>query len=122
MTIITYGSQIKWIGKTTPPGIFTLLDTGSENCYIDIDLANFFKWNKEKLQRSKVGFGGEVKIRYGPFYPIFILKFKKTYKRKAKTYIMNLPQGFGVVISGNWIRETKFPVQKIIEYRNKHEY
>jgi len=121
MTKIFYESQISWLGKKTPENIATLIDSGSSNCYIDEKLAEYFGWRKQKLPPSRVGLGGKIRKRFGPFFPTFTIRFKgRKYEAKAKTYITPL-EGLGVIISGNFIKKTKLPIQKIIEFEDSYE-
>jgi len=122
MTKIFYGSRVVLETKKTSPDIHTLLDTGAENCYVDLKLIKDIGLDIKKLKESTVGLGGKIRKRYGPVYPTFSVKFKKLYKGEGKTYITDLPGAIGVILSGNWIKEMKLPVHEIIEYEEHHEY
>lgn len=121
MSKIYYTSLIKYKSKKLPE-VCTLVDTGSSNCYIDLDIARFFNISWTKLPAHMRGLGGGYRKIYGPIYPIYTLKFKRNYSGRCKTYITILPEEFGAIISGNWVTENKFPVSKVKEHIETYEF
>lgn len=120
MTKIFHTSRVIIKGKISSPGA-TLLDTGSGNCYIDTEFAERNGLAYKKTKKSRVGFGGKSKKRYGSFNATFIVKSNgKTYRGVGKTYVMNLPETFSIVISGNLIKKMKLPVHKIKEISEEY--
>lgn len=121
MTKIYYKTNVKYKKKMVPAG--ALLDSGSDNCYIGYNIAKLIGIDIDKLSYDYVGLGYKRR-RYGPFTCTFISPFgKKKYKARAKTYAIDTSKEiFHVLLSGNWIKKSKLPIQKITERGEKYEY